>query len=47
MRAPIAPWRYRIKGEYPNKIVRYEIGKDVAKLCDGNVYGCQWGGLQK
>lgn len=49
MRAPIAPWYYRIKGEYPAKYreVRYELGKDVAKLCDGNVYGCQWGGLSK
>lgn len=46
MRAPIAPWRYRLKGEYPNRIVRFELGKDVAKLCDGNVYGCQWGGKQ-
>lgn len=49
MRAPIAPWYYRIKGEYPAKYreVRYELGKDVAKLCNGNVYGCQWGGLSK
>lgn len=47
MRAPIAPWHYRIKGEYPNKEVRYDIGRNVAKLCNGNVYGCQWGGLSK
>lgn len=47
MRAPIAPWYYRMKGEYPNKIVYYMLGRDVAKQCDGNVYGCQWGGYAK
>lgn len=49
MRAPIAPWYYRIKGEYPEKsrTVYYDIGSNVAKLCNGNVYGCQWGGLSK
>lgn len=44
-RAAIAPPYYRNKGEYPNKLVYFELGKDVAKLCDGNVYGCFWGGL--
>lgn len=25
--------------------VKYERMRDVAKLCDGDQFGCQWGGL--
>lgn len=48
-RASFPPLWYRMKGMYPNMGdgIRFELSKDVLKLCDGgSAYGCQWGGLQ-
>lgn len=42
---PSLPWR--LLGDYPNThAYRFDTGRTVARLyCDGNAYGCQWGGL--
>lgn len=44
--API-PLKYKLKGRYPKARVEvyfYTHGM-VAQECDGNPYGCAWGGL--
>lgn len=48
-RSFVPPRYYRLLGEYPNMGdgIRFELSKDVLRLCDGgSAYGCQWGGLQ-
>lgn len=48
-RSFVPPFRYRLLGMYPNMGdgIRFELSKDVLRLCDGgSAYGCQWGGLQ-
>lgn len=44
--API-PFKYRIKGSYPaNRVEVYTYDhRMIAQECNGNPYGCAWGGL--
>lgn len=43
------PWKYVLKGTYPlnRLVVYYDVHGKIAKECEGNPYGCAWGGLQK
>lgn len=43
------PWKYVMKGDYPRdrvEVYNYDHTM-VAQECDGNPYGCAWGGLMK